>query len=168
MEQLSQQIATLNKQNEEMQQHRFLTAEAKGVITNTRLHIVMQLKGLNMAVELIISLKVAVDNAISEQRTENDEQLWQEHIRRCNEYREMIAKRNNQLEREGKGGTKERTAGVEHTWKPGVVEAKGAIGNPLCQSSCNYYQILVDELPPHQEQSTTHYVSRLATTTKYC
>ena len=66
----------------------------------------------------------------------------------------MIAKRNNQLEREGKGGTKERTAGVEHTWKPGVVEAKGAISNPLCQPSRNYYQILVEEPPPHPEQPT--------------
>ena len=59
-------------------------------------------------------------------------QAWQEHIGRCNEYRKMVAKRDNQLEREGNGGTKERTAGVKHTWMPGVVQAKGAIGNPIC------------------------------------
>ena len=66
----------------------------------------------------------------------------------------MIAKPNNQLERGGKGGTKERTTGAEHTWKPGVGEAKGAISNPLCQPSRNYYQILEEEPPPHTEQPT--------------
>ena len=75
----------------------------------------------------------------------------------------MVAKRDNQLESEGKGGEKKRTEGVEHTWRPEVVQAKGAIRNPLCQPSRNYYQILVDEMPLYPEQPTTE--PRVATRT---
>ena len=85
---------------------------------------------------------------------DDGEQAWQEHIRRCSEYRKMVAERDNQPVRGGKGETKGRTAGVDHTWRPGVVQPKSAIGNRLCQPLSNYYQILVDEPPQLTEQPT--------------
>ena len=55
---------------------------------------------------------------------DDGEQAWQEHIRRCSEYRKMVAERDNQPVRGGKGETKERTAGVDHTWRSGGCAAK--------------------------------------------